>query len=113
MNKEEEKELKDLYTRLRDEIVSSVQVMSQREVDASGDDVDAIQAKSLTHITERLGHRDMIRLRRLSYALKVMESGEINECEECCEPIGYKRLKAIPGVRACVLCAEKSEIRSR
>jgi RNA polymerase-binding transcription factor DksA len=106
-------ELKEYYLSLKEEIMRNIKSLSEREIDASGDDVDQIQARALTRITECLGQRDIIKLRRLDYALTCIEKDTIDECESCSEPIGIKRLKLMPGIRVCVICAEKSEIKRR
>jgi DnaK suppressor protein len=106
-------ELKEFYLKLKEEITSNIKSLSEREIDSSGDEVDHIQARSLTRVAESLGQRDIIKLRRIDYALSCIEKGTIDVCESCEEPIGIKRLKLIPGIRVCVICAEKTERKLR
>jgi DnaK suppressor protein len=46
-------------------------------------------------------------------AIKMIAKDEYGDCEECGEPIGMKRLEAIPGVTICISCAEELELQTR
>lgn len=48
-------------------------------------------------------------LREVETALERLELGEYGVCAHCEEPIGARRLKAIPWARYCVDCQEKEE----
>ena len=87
---------------------------SDRSTDA--DLVDVASNEADREFSLRMAGRERHMLRKLSYALSTIEEGEYGMCEECGEPIGYKRLLARPVARMCVDCktrAEQIERRSR
>jgi DnaK suppressor protein len=47
-------------------------------------------------------------LAQIEHALKRIEAGVYLDCEKCGEPIGEKRLEAIPYVNQCIDCASES-----
>jgi DnaK suppressor protein len=48
-------------------------------------------------------------LGKIREAISRLEKGEIDECEECAEPIGYKRLMARPVTTLCFECKTAAE----
>ncbi|MFP4057877.1 MAG: TraR/DksA family transcriptional regulator [Candidatus Brocadiia bacterium] len=48
-------------------------------------------------------------LREIDAALQRIEDGTYGVCEESGDPIGKKRLKAIPWARLCIECKRKAE----
>lgn len=48
-------------------------------------------------------------LRQVESALERLDRGEYGVCDHCGEPIGAKRLQAVPWARYCVDCQEKEE----
>ena len=96
------------YIVMRKDIISLIN-LKEGEVDIDGDDIDQIQGKAISAITEQLGQRDMARLRRIDTALAKIADGTFGQCEECGCDIGERRLMAIPGVETCVQCAEQLE----
>lgn len=81
------------------------------EVDAHGDSVDQIQAKSLIELNRKLASRDALLLKRINLFLDKMDTENINICLECGEIIGEKRLMATPGTRICFDCASDHELK--
>ena len=51
-------------------------------------------------------------LRQVENALERLDEGEYGICDHCREPIGAKRLQAVPWARYCVDCQEKEELGS-
>ena len=45
----------------------------------------------------------------VSEALKRLANGEFGVCAECDEPIGERRLNAIPWAKFCIRCQEKAD----
>jgi len=78
-------------------------------LDTEGDDVDLIQGKILSSITEKLSAIEVASLSRINTALEKIERGSFGLCEECGEPIPEKRLKAHPEASTCITCAERLE----
>ncbi len=109
MNKETESKIKELYLGEKARIIQSLDASSQSEIDVDGDDCDKVQGAALQLVMQNLSTRDIARLKNITNALTKLEEGKIDECEECGESIGNKRLLAIPGVRLCVICAEDRE----
>jgi len=80
-------------------------------------DRDRIGRDSMDEATEeevystqlRLHDRETFLLVKIQEALKRLKEGEIDECEECSEPIGFKRLMARPVTTLCFECKTARE----
>jgi len=80
-------------------------------------DRDRIGRDSMDEATEeetystqlRLHDRETFLLAKIREAMARLEKGEIDECEECSEPIGYKRLIARPVTTLCFECKTARE----
>jgi DnaK suppressor protein len=57
----------------------------------------------------RLRDREKKLLGKIDLALARLEDGTINQCEDCGEPIGFKRLLARPVTTLCIDCKERRE----
>jgi len=57
----------------------------------------------------RLRDRDATLLKKIDKALRRIETGEYNFCEECENVIGSARLLARPEANLCIDCKEKQE----
>jgi DnaK suppressor protein len=86
--------------------------------DFSGDrDRDRIGRDSMDEAVEewlyatelRLHDREKFLLSKIDEALDRLTAGNIDQCEECDEPIGFKRLHARPVTTLCILCKEERE----
>jgi DnaK suppressor protein len=56
-----------------------------------------------------LGNGDRRLLREVMTALRKLDEGGFGECERCGEPIGEKRLEALPFARYCIECQRRLE----
>lgn len=56
-----------------------------------------------------LGNGDRRLLRDVLIALRKLDEGGFGECERCSEPIGEKRLAALPFARYCIDCQRRLE----
>jgi DnaK suppressor protein len=56
-----------------------------------------------------LGNGDRRLLRDVEIALHKLEAGGFGDCERCSEPIGEKRLEALPFARFCIECQRHLE----
>ena len=56
-----------------------------------------------------LGNGDRRLLRAVLTALRKLDEGGFGECERCGEPIGEKRLDALPFARYCIDCQRRLE----
>ena len=60
-----------------------------------------------------LGNGDRRLLREVLTALQKFDEGGFGECERCGEPIGDKRLDALPFARYCIDCQRRLEREDR
>ncbi len=80
-------------------------------------DRDRIGRDSMDESTEeeiystqlRLHDRENFLLQKVREAMIRLEAGKLDECEECAEPIGYKRLLARPVTTLCFECKSARE----
>ena len=66
----------------------------ERAIEMEGDEVQ-----------ERLKSSALTEIRQIQAALKRIAAGSYGECESCGEPIGEKRLAALPYAVTCIKCA--------
>jgi DnaK suppressor protein len=102
---------------VREEIIEQIR---QRNVSAQGIGQDGIQDIGDESVT--ISNRDLLmslsqgernKLIEVDEALDRIENGSFGTCEECGDPIGLKRLEAMPGARHCILCQENLEKASK
>jgi DnaK suppressor protein len=108
MKAKELNSLRTKYVELRDSLIKVIE-NSQFEVDVAGDSVDKIQGASLLRVHNQLSKNNLNKLKIIERAIEQIDTGSYGYCEECEEPIGIKRLEAIPGCTLCISCAEKIE----
>ena len=60
------------------------------------DSMDESAEEEMYSTTLRLADRETGLIAKIQDALRRLETGDINECEECSEKIGFKRLMARP-----------------
>ena len=73
------------------------------------DSVDESAEEALYSTALRLRDRERYLLGKINAALGRIEDGEIDECEDCSEEIGYQRLLARPVTTLCINCKEDRE----
>jgi len=108
MKAREKKNLLKKYSELKDHLIRTLE-KSDYEIDVDGDVVDQLQGQSLLSVQNRISMNNLIKLRAIDDAIEMISKGEYGDCKECGDPIDVKRLEAIPGVIACVRCAELAE----
>jgi len=108
MKVRESKSLRKKYVELKQQLIATIE-NSDFEVDVAGDAVDKLQGASLLRVQNQLSKHNLDKLRAIDRAIELIDAKEYGDCEECGEPIGIKRLEAIPGVTLCVICAERNE----
>jgi len=67
------------------------------------DQVTEMENAELVHALDSEGRME---LNQIQHALDRIESGDYFDCGSCGEPIGEKRLEAIPFINKCITCAE-------
>jgi DnaK suppressor protein len=73
------------------------------------DSMDESTEEELYSTQLRLHDRENFLIVKIQEALKRLNAGEIDECEECSEPIGFKRLMARPVTTLCFECKTARE----
>ncbi|MEO6950804.1 MAG: TraR/DksA C4-type zinc finger protein [Polyangia bacterium] len=80
-----------------------------RERNVGRDSIDESMEEELFSTELRLRDREKFLLTKVNEALERLGKNEINECEDCSEPIGYRRLLARPVTTLCIDCKEARE----
>ena len=73
------------------------------------DSMDESTEEELYSTTLRLADRETFLLTKIQDALRRLDGGDIDECEECGEAIGFKRLMARPVTTLCFECKTARE----
>lgn len=114
LTQEQTKELKarleaDL-ARLGDHAHSALEFTMDRDRDRIGrDSMDESTEEELYSTQLRLHDRETFLLAKIREAMSRLEAGKLDECEECAEPIGFKRLLARPMTTLCFECKSARE----
>jgi DnaK suppressor protein len=97
-------------SRLGDHAHSALEFTMDRDRDRVGrDSMDESTEEEIYSTQLRLHDRETFLLGKIREAMRRLESGEIDECEECSEPIGFKRLMARPVTTLCFECKSARE----
>src|SRR3954454_23625257 len=75
-----------------------------RERNIGRDSIDESMEEEIFSTELRLRDREKFLLGKIVEALDRLEKNTINECEDCGEPIGVRRLLARPVTTLCVEC---------
>ncbi|HVK76929.1 MAG TPA: TraR/DksA C4-type zinc finger protein [Kofleriaceae bacterium] len=73
------------------------------------DSMDESTEEELYSTQLRLHDRETFLINKIQEAMKRLKDGDIDECEECSEPIGFKRLMARPVTTLCFECKTARE----
>jgi DnaK suppressor protein len=73
------------------------------------DSMDEATEEEIYSTQLRQHDREAGLLVKIQEAIRRLESGEIDECEDCSEPIGFKRLLARPVTTLCFECKNARE----
>ena len=73
------------------------------------DSIDESMEEELFSTEMRLHDREKFLLRKINQQLVRLDRGEIDVCDDCGEPIAFKRLMARPVTTLCIDCKEISE----
>src|SRR5438067_11750838 len=97
-------------TRLSEHEHSGLEFTMDRDRDRIGrDSMDESTEEEIYSTQLRLHDRETFLLDKIREALRRLEAGEIDQCEECSEPIGFKRLMARPVTTLCFECKTARE----
>jgi DnaK suppressor protein len=96
--------------RLRANAVSVLGFTMDRDRDRIGrDSMDEATEEEVYSTQLRLADRENFLIAKIQQAMKRLDDGGIDECEECSEPIGFKRLMARPVTTLCFECKNARE----
>ena len=96
--------------RLADHAHAGLEFTMDRDRDRVGRDSMDEATEEETYSTQlRLHDRESILLNKIREAMERLDKGGIDECEECAEPIGFKRLMARPVTTLCFECKTAAE----
>jgi DnaK suppressor protein len=97
-------------TRLAAHAHSGLEFTMDRDRDRVGrDSMDEATEEEIYSTQLRQHDREAGLIVKIQEAMRRLESGEIDECEDCSEPIGFKRLLARPVTTLCFECKNARE----
>ena len=89
---------------------SAVEFSMDRDRDRIGrDSMDESTEEEIYSTQLRLHDRETFLIGKIKEALTRLQGGTVDECEECAEPIGFKRLMARPVTTLCFECKTARE----
>ncbi len=91
----------------------SLQLSRDRAADTGRDSIDLSISEEMLSTDLRLRDREKKLLSKIRGAVSRLEEGTIDECEDCGDPIGFKRLLARPVTTLCIHCKESREEQER
>lgn len=108
------KTAKDLLLTKRKELSTNIssEMAEMRDADNSDltvSDVDDVGASQDNETTFKILELESDNLGQIDDALERIEEGTYGICEECQEPIGIERLKALPFTPLCINCKRLQE----
>lgn len=80
-----------------------------RDRNIGRDSIDESMEEEIFSTELRLRDREKFLLGKINGALQRLDEKTINECEDCGEPIGFRRLLARPVTTLCIECKETRE----
>ena len=102
--------LQDELNRLAANAHTALDFTMDRDRDRIGrDSMDESTEEELYSTQLRLADRETFLLGKIQDALRRLDGGDIDECEECGEAIGFKRLMARPVTTLCFECKSARE----
>ena len=97
----------------RRELVSGVRGSSKDSMEASAEVIQDIADQASTAYTKEfllsIGDTERRLLQQVDAALDKIRRKSYGFCEKCGEPIGEKRLEALPFAKFCIRCQEEEE----
>ena len=96
--------------RLGDHAHKAIEFTMDRDRDRIGrDSMDEATEEEVYSTALRLADRESFLVTKIREAMTRLSAGEIDQCEECNEPIGFKRLLARPVTTLCFECKSARE----
>lgn len=113
LNNEEKEQIKERLLEAEGRLVqnaqTSLQLSRDRATDTGRDSIDQSTSEGMLSTDLRLRDREKKLLNKINGAMSRLNSDNIDECEDCGDPIGFKRLMARPVTTLCIHCKESRE----
>ena len=94
-----------LESRLTDLMAEAKEIDAELSEPHSRDWEERATESEGDEVLEGLGNAAMLEARRIKAALTRIEEGHYGTCTSCGEPVGEKRLEAVPDAALCIKCA--------
>ncbi len=101
--------LEEAERKLRQNAQASLQLSMDRATDTGRDSIDQSVGEGMLSTDLRLRDREKKLLGKIRGAVSRLAEGTIDECEDCGDPIGFKRLLVRPVTTLCIHCKESRE----
>jgi DnaK suppressor protein len=101
--------LEDEQKRLAGTSQKALSYSMNHERNIGRDSIDESMEEEIFSTEMRLHDREKFLLGKVSKQLVRLDNDEIDVCEECGEPISFRRLLARPVTTLCIDCKEQSE----
>jgi len=113
LNKEQNDQLRIALEAERERILRNAHeglaFSMNRDRNIGRDSIDESMEEELFSTELRLRDREKFLLGKINDALQRLDENSINECEDCGEQIGFRRLLARPVTTLCIECKEARE----
>jgi RNA polymerase-binding transcription factor len=113
LTEKEREELRAALSVERERLVRNaqdgLQFAMNRDRNIGRDSIDESMEEELFSTELRLRDREKFLLGKIEAALERLDTGTIDECEDCGERIAFKRLLARPVTTLCIDCKEARE----
>lgn len=96
---------KQLESRLAELLAEAKEIDAELSEPHSRDWEERATESEGDEVLEGLGNAAMLEARRIKAALTRIEEGNYGTCTSCGEPVGDKRLEAVPDAALCIKCA--------
>ena len=94
-----------LEARLQELLAEAKEIDAELSAPHSRDWEERATESEGDEVLEGLGNAAMAEARRIKAALGRIEDGGYGTCTSCGEPVGEKRLEAVPDAALCIKCA--------
>lgn len=101
--------LEDEQRRLAKKSENALNYSMNHERNIGRDSIDESMEEEIFSTELRLRDREKFLLGKIDEALRRLDENTIDECEDCGESIGFKRLLARPVTTYCIDCKEERE----
>ncbi len=118
LKKREIQELRAILESEREKVINHVKKLSEAQelMDTNlnaGDTADLANIEVNQNSLSKIGSRELKLIKKIDDSLRKMDEGSYGICEECGEPIPYKRLLVRPVATLCIECQTQKELREK